>query len=251
MIPVIAVQLGRIGDIINLLPACRHLNIEHLLCCNEFAVALKGQSYVQHVEWVESHENLPQAVEYAKTIADDVRVTQLHGFGREHFPIRTRPSWVMDQWDRLQPGFGDRWGEFPLVFDMRDTEAEQALYTEKATDKPMLLVNLVSRSSSFDYCGGPGKCDEVMNHLAQYSTFNIVNLGELRLERYCDLLGLYERAAGLITADTATLHLARAVPSLAVFQFTRPDPDCSPVIQSSQLYSCENFDKLDEFISRL
>jgi hypothetical protein len=48
----------------------------------------------------------------------------------------------------------------------------------------------------------------------------LIDLQEHRPDRITTLLGLYERASILITVDTATLHLARLVPSLPVVQLT-------------------------------
>jgi ADP-heptose:LPS heptosyltransferase len=39
--------------------------------------------------------------------------------------------------------------------------------------------------------------------------FDLIDLGNIRCERIYDLLGLYDRAALVVTSDTATLHLGR------------------------------------------
>lgn len=254
MIPVIAVQLGRIGDILNILPPCKALGIKHMLIHPDFSCAIGGQSYVEPVYWNGDIEDLRAAVEYAKTIASDVRVAQL--FGRVQPPVmppRTRPSFVMDQWDRLQPKWGAKWGTLPLEFNKRDDEGENALIQNALRGnreaKPVLLVNLESTSSPF----APGMAGMIMAHLLQEwsDRFYIFGMAGLREDPFCNLLALYENAVGLITADTATLHLARAARNLRVFQFVRPDHDASPVIDRSQPYSYTAFDRIDGFLGEL
>jgi hypothetical protein len=83
--------------------------------------------------------------------------------------------------------------------------------------KPLLLVNFSGHSSPFAWV------PEVMRAVNQFQQqFNIVDIGRLKAQRIYDLLGLFDAAAGLITIDTATLHLAAgsAVPYIA---YTRAD----------------------------
>lgn len=256
MLPSVVVQLGRIGDIINVLPPCRMLGLRYMLVHPEFRCALGGQSYVEPIIWTGALEDLGGAVAYARTVSADVRVPQLFG-PQTGFSPRSRPSFVMDQWDRLQPGLGDRWGALPLVFDRRDTIGEAMLVARllgpNTSGAPVVLVNLASSSSPFEHFG-PGLAPRVMAHLrhrcADGSRF-VVDISGLREKPYCNLVALYERAAGLVTVDTASLHLARAVPKMRVFQFVRPDRDASPVVDASQPYSYAAFDKLDAFMEEL
>ena len=258
IVPNIAVQLGRIGDILNILPACKHLGIGHMLINPQFDFVLKGQSYVRGIHWAGDMENLRLAVEFAHTISPDVRVPQL--FGRiqpDGLPPRTRDSFVIDQWDRIKPSFGDMWGKLPLEFDQRDARRELELLrgldlgqSKVKSDKPLLLVNLFSHSSpvAADYA------QEIMTYLRErWSDFEIVDLSNVRAEAYCDLLAVYECATGIITADTATLHLCRACPNLPTFHFVRHDKDCTYVreFEATQDYSERGMGKIDAFIQAL
>ena len=254
IVPNIAVQLGRIGDILNILPACKHLGIGHMLINPQFDFVLKGQSYVRGVHWAGDMENLRLAVEFAHTISPDVRVPQL--FGRiqpDGLPPRTRDSFVIDQWDRIKPSFGDMFGRLPLEFDQRDFERELKLLTELGLadiDRDVLLVNLFSNSSpvAADYA------DEILAHLrTKYADWHVVDLGNVRAEAYCDLLAVYECATGIITADTATLHLCRACPNLPTFHFVRHDKDCTYVreFEATQDYHERGMGKIDAFIKEM
>jgi hypothetical protein len=257
MIPIIAVQLGRIGDILNIMPAMKYLGIRHMLVNPEFGFVLKGQSYIEPVFWDGDMENLRAAVGEARNMADIVLVPQLFGRDQPDFlPARTRPSFVQDQWDRLAPGLGDRWGSLPLEFDQRDPERElDLLRSVGVSDKPclsdpMILVNLFSHSSpvAADYA------QALMTYLRERRANHfIVDLSSIRATAYCDLLGLYERAAGIITADTATLHLCRACPNLPTFRFVRRDHDATPIreFEACQYYDERGFGKIDKFIASL
>lgn len=253
MIPVLAVQLGRLGDILNILPACRHLNIRHMMIHPAFDVAMRGQSYVEPVYFSGDIEDLRFAVEYARVIAKDVRVAQL--FGRvqpDGLSPRSRPSFVMDQWDRLRPGLGDLWGKLPLEFDRRDAprEAELIVQLRAHCGRPTLLVNTFSHSSPLD----PHYAAELYAHLeSNHPEFHVIRLGDVRAFSYCDLLGLYERAAGLITVDSASLHLCRACPNLPTFRFVRPDHDATPIreFEHTQAYHERGMGKIDEFVAAL
>jgi hypothetical protein len=75
----------------------------------------------------------------------------------------------------------------------------------KNNTKPIVLYNFSGVSSPFAYV------PEVMKTVLKYSgKFKFIDLGKVVAHRIFDLLGLYDRAVGLITIDSATLHLAPA-----------------------------------------
>lgn len=93
----------------------------------------------------------------------------------------------------------------PLTFDRRNPVRENRLCQLHLRSRhPTILLNLsLSGTSPFKYSY------HVYANLRR-CRFNILNLAAVRAERIYDLLGLYDRAALLITSDTATLHLAAA-----------------------------------------
>lgn len=253
MVPVLVVQLGRIGDILNVLPPCRLLGIRHMLINSQFDCALRGQSYVEPIHWDGDMEDLREAVKYARSFCKDVRVAQL--FGRiqpDGMPPRKRSSFVMDQWDRIHPGLGVQWGRLPLEFDQRDKVRESNLLKlcRREPSKPFILVNLFSHSSPMDQDQQHSLWIHLGKHWLEY---DFVNLAGVRAEAFCDLLGLYDEAAGLITVDTSSLHLCRACPNLPTFRFVRPDSDATPIreFEHHQAYSYRGFDKIDTFMASL
>jgi hypothetical protein len=100
----------------------------------------------------------------------------------------------------------EEWRRLPLIFDRRNTFRESALAktTFGPEKRPILLYNFVGISSPFPYV------PEVLNGLMLKfgRKYRLVDLGKVRGHRIFDLFGLYDKAVGLITSDTATAHLA-------------------------------------------
>jgi hypothetical protein len=100
----------------------------------------------------------------------------------------------------------------PLVFDRRnptrETDLANRLYPPQLRKKPLLLTNFTGISSPF------GFLPELHPTLQRFARdFVTVDLGNVKAYRIFDLLGLYDMASGIITIDTATLHLAHASPT--------------------------------------
>lgn len=109
------------------------------------------------------------------------------------------------------------WMDLPMVFDCRNPIREEALLREIWPDamrkKPLLLFNVTGVSSPY------GFWPELYPVVYKFAKdFHIVDLGKIRAHRIFDLLGAYDAAAGLITCDSAILHLAKAshVPTIAM-----------------------------------
>lgn len=134
-----------------------------------------------------------------------------------HGELRTVPE---KEWDSFQAsqwryaGFTmQQMMDWPLVFDRRNPGRELALRREHIMpNRVNLLVNLPNAGTS------PFKEGWKVTSLLMGMGFNMINLMAIRSERIYDLLGLYDHAQGLITSDTATLHLAAAskIPYIAL-----------------------------------
>jgi hypothetical protein len=109
----------------------------------------------------------------------------------------------------------------PTLPIQRNAEREQSLLSaihrsQAGLERKPVLLALDSAASPFPYK------DQLRELLALHCpNFQFVDLCEIRAERFHDLLGLYEAAHSLITADTAHLHLANAVPALPVMALIR------------------------------
>lgn len=230
------VQLGRYGDLLQLMPAFRLMGHRDgikpvVMVSHEYASVFDGISYafpwVVPLEWWKDSAKAKQQAmtRYRNVIVpqywNDLSepVTQRSENGKVHFIAHGR-KWAVEgenadygtaMWNRL--GFTrQQMLSEPLVLDRRSPEREAELvrlYTRPG--KKTLLYNFTGVCSPFGYV------PEMMRVLLPYRTMmNLVDLGKIRARRIYDLLGLYDVAVGLITIDTATAHLANAsqVPAL-------------------------------------
>lgn len=234
-------QLGRYGDLIVILPALKAMAERYrkpitVVVSQEFSGLLDGVSYVK--PWVVPFnwwEGTSKAKQIASKECSNVIVPQFwndpswvnSSNGKLQFKVHGR-DWKFDgegsdfgtaMWNRL--GFTRKnMLEWPLVFDRRDLGRELQLYKAHVhtPSKPLVLYNFTAISSPFPYT------PEMMRLLQPYrSRCELVDLGQIRAIRIYDLLGLYDRARGLITADTATANLAPAsdVPTVWMMANTR------------------------------
>lgn len=212
-------QLGRTGDLILLLPCWLRIYQESgarpvVIVAREFAGLFRGVSYVEP-DVINGHwyGHMPQAIQMAalKYGAGNFTVTQCGGVGHDT-DQSLYPSFGEAMWSKA--GFGGvAYGSLPMVFDRRNPEREGRLMAQHVRGgKPMVLYNFTGLSSPLP------AGQEIRHRLRRYEReFELVSLGAIKASCIYDLLGLYDRAAGLITIDTATLHLAAAskVPLLA------------------------------------
>ena len=215
---VCVVELGRYGDIVNILPILLHIHNRFgtptLMVSREFADLLDGVSYVKPYPVDLRNDQLQQALTLARKQFKRVICAQIWG-GPTYFQEKLCPSYNMESWRMC--GFPHKFGEptWKPLFDLRDKKREAALVRKLShPTKPMLLMNMTSVSSPFRY--GPLVSEAIQRILG--AKFNIVDLGGLKLHRIYDLLGLMDVAACLVSADSAHLHLAPAtnVPVVAL-----------------------------------
>lgn len=224
---------GRNGDILQMLPCfyevfrrtCRKPTV---ITSSEFASLYDGVSYVtprflQENWW----KMIPMAQEIAKrefgqgtviqfwqgepTGGDEVgkdgsRWTTLQCHGQNYgCNMSLDPNYGTSMARRC--GFSkDEWVKLPLVIDRRDPGREQQLTTRVLANekRPILLYNFSARTFQFPHT--PEVLNPLMREYGRH--FRLVDLGKVMAARLYDLLGVYDRAVGLITADTATAHLA-------------------------------------------
>lgn len=236
--PICFVHLGKFGDIMIMLPAFKAISDETgipptCVVCKDFASIFDGVSYVHpwvmDLNWwkgvpvarkaVESIGIKPIVVKWwddpeanpAFEPSDNVVTLKIHGTSQV-VPASEWDSFQNSQW--RYAGFTmEQMAQWPLVFDRRNFEREAVLRAR--TFKPgarHLLVN-VSRGGTSPF---PNSAQAMA--LCHRSGVSIVNLQSVRAERIYDLLGLYDHAIGMVTSDTATLHLAAAskIPYIAI-----------------------------------
>lgn len=218
------VQLGRYGDLILLMPAFlewskRTRRKVVVVTSDEFGTVFDGVSYVDSVRLRTDWQNgLPQALAYAKRTWRDVTLLQLNGGGMSPEPDGL-PSFMLTMWKRT--GLMDEYSKLPLIFDKRSPEREKSLIASvRKNGKPMLLYNAKSWTSPLKIHTEAQTFKQILGMCAAH--FQLIDLGSIKAFRVYDLLGLFDAAAGLITIDTMSLHLAPAS-SLPYIAITRSD----------------------------
>lgn len=215
------VQLGRYGDIINILPILKAEadsgNRPILLVAYEYKDIMDGVSYADVVVFKEPFQHLLPAMRYAETLASvndwEVVVTQVYGHGYAFKP--QCDSFAKDAWKKAT--YLAAWDRLPLVFDKRDRSREEKL-AEGLPEKP-ILVATHGNSSPFP------QSRRLYKALSDKWPGRVVLLDDIQAHRVYDLLGLYDRAAVLVSIDTMHQHLAigSKVPVIAL-TVRRPTP---------------------------
>lgn len=219
------VQLGRIGDLLNILPFLYHdstQGIRHkLMVAKEYASLLEGVSYLEPIIYEGPHYEIGKAV---KSAQGEVCCTQVNGPQEEVREYTYKPaglsaaattSYQKEQW-KVAGRLGEWDSVYALVFDVRDRGRENRLLTDCGLlgkgkkRKPVILVSTKGNSSKFPYA------DLLLELLKGRfgSRYHVIELPHA--ERFYDLLALYETAHCLVATDSAPLHLARACPNLPV-----------------------------------
>lgn len=229
------IQMGRYGDLILLMPAFkawadRSGTKTVVVTSREFGTVLEGASYVQPIMMKHSWYEAGQARNWAQAHYPRVIVTQLHGSDIPTIPDDLK-SYSFSMWKRT--GLLDEYDSLPLVFDQRVREREKTLIDAHVKPgKPIILIKFDGWTSPFDGGAAIRQRLEYWNHV-----FQVIDLGNVRAYRIFDLLGLFDIATGLITADTFTLHLAPAS-DLQYIAYIRDDGQSGSVPKGNCVWSC-------------
>jgi hypothetical protein len=214
------VILGRFGDIINVLPFIKLINDNyakpHVGIAKEFLPLFDGIGYATPLVLADQEAKLGQAITRAKRDFPIVCVCQIWG---ENFQqVKTEESYNLQSWKSA--GLLHRVHDESLrpVFDRRDPAREAALIAAiPDTGKPWMLVNLHgAKSAPCPECGSLMPLIE----MAWGDQFQIIDIGKIRAERLYDFIGLFEKAALLVSLDTSYVHLALAT-NIPVVMLTR------------------------------
>lgn len=266
------VQLGKAGDLIQLLPALEdvaaRIGKPVVMVNQQFASVLDGVSYVEPwvvpMQWPrETAKAREEAMKHFKTVVvpqfwnDSVPFGQAQGGSIVDFNGQ-KWRFDLDKWPNCQAAMWSRLGlslrqmqDMPLEFDKRDIRRERELASVASSwKKPVILFNLEGDSCPFGYAPEIMEVLKPLRHL-----FDLVDLQKIKAERVYDLLGLYDRAAGLLTVDTATLHLAGAgnIPYVAFTNdgWSRAQPKGKCVLEIPYSKTLEQLWQLPEICSHL
>jgi len=215
------VQMGRVGDLILMLPAWKAWADRSgyktiVVTTKEFGTVLEGCSYITPVLTRYSWYDVGIAKRWAIAQYGNVICTQLHGVGIEHKPDDL-PSYSFSMWAKagLLEEYYTLGGP---VFDQRNAQREQLLIKQHINpNKRNILVKFDGWTSPFDYVN---QVRSVLNEWKE--EFHFVELDKVHAHRVFDLLGLFEKAVALISVDTMAIHLAPAT-DIPYIAFTRGD----------------------------
>lgn len=223
--PPCVVQLGRYGDILNILPLIETMATAErpTLCVSQdFRDITEAVDYCNFEIFPGKFHEHRAAIEFLKRKYPRIISSQVYGDGISVIP--QTESFCMESYYRA--GYYEAFlrGNFDRInINVRRREDEAALIAATIPNNglPNILVNLTAGySSPFVFA----KLFQSRLEKNFAGRANIIDLSKVRAKRFTDLLGLYDHARLLITADTGTLHLAGAheVPYIA-FVTDRPN----------------------------
>lgn len=219
--PPCLVMLGGVGDVLIAMPVAYHYSKIHgtptpFVTSAQCVGLFDGASYIKPVsragvDWTSYHEAVAWAQKHYK------KVFPMHA-GEPEVLRNLRTSHFCHEQYRLAEVTGE-YGNFPLVFDRRNRAREADLVAKVSNDRPMFLYNFVGKTSPLS-CA-PHVLASIRDRWG--ARLNLVNTSDLRLAYYHDMLGLLDKAIGMIAIDTSNLHLMAASPTpyIALLNDTR------------------------------
>lgn len=196
------IQMGRFGDIINILPAARIMarqtGIVEIAVTKQFASILDGVRYVRPV--VISPEKWTNTAEARKILEgmgkDSIITSQLYRTDEQC--SRHAQSFSVDSWREI--GLEkEYYKDHPLVFDNRDHNTELELIKATGVNRKTLLVSLDGHSS-------PVSNRDALLKVCRRSW------EEVKLPPKCnhlyDMLGIMDTCHSAVLSDSAPLHMA-------------------------------------------
>lgn len=222
--PKLFLQLGRAGDILNILPLAKwsadaHREPAIVIVAPEYERLFEGVSYALPVVHKERFEDLAGATNLGLKLADqlghDLIATQIYGEGV--WAEQACWSFLRESWARCPDA--PAWGSLPLVFDRRDAgrEADVVAQLRRGRTGPYVVCALSGTSSPFPHAL------EVLEGL-RGAGIDVVDVSGYLTDRFFDVLGLLEGARAIVAVDSGVLHLAHAVPQVPVVALITRDP---------------------------
>lgn len=229
------IQLGKAGDILSLLPLlwldAQKGERSALMVAKDYAPILEGCSYLDPVIFDGDPHELARAHAEAVATGKEVICCQVNGppeqvaaltYGSRGLNHATTESFQKESW-KIAGRLNEWRDQPPLVFDKRSPEREAELLKFWPKNKKVILVSLAGSTSPFPF-------KDLLHELLRLKFakgYQIIDLANIRAERFYDLLTLYEKAHCLVTDDSAPLHLAYACKTLPVVALIndRTSPD--------------------------
>lgn len=201
------VQLGKLGDVLGVLPMLHHEFVttgikSTLVVAKAYRQIPEALDYVNTLVFDGDMQDLSEAIKFAKSKCNDVRVTQMHGKG---FTFQHRhPSYQYDQWDRA--GMLDKWDKLPLVLPRRPQSPCSFLWTVGLDDDSKFIV-FADHSQSSPFLHKEELAAALIENFPQY---RVLRLSSVRQSHPLDILALFDAAALVVSVDSMQLHMAKA-----------------------------------------
>src|SRR6266478_3344918 len=259
----ILVQLGRAGDIINVLPLAfalsKKLGRIRWLVGEQHASILEGVSYVDPVVWSGGPDTLSEALTRWRIAAPMCTQAWLNPDSRQ-----LTDSFALEQW-RYAGHLSER-DSWPLIFDRQDIPRANALRNSVLSgmtsgDRPIVLCATNSVSTPYRHA------DKLIATIRGLDV-DVIDMRDVVARRIYDLLPLYEAADCLVSVDTVHLHLVKASscptialindgwrgcvpPSQAVasWRYSELGQDLSPVLRATRRQLARKADSIAVVIS--
>jgi hypothetical protein len=222
--PKFFLQLGRAGDILNVLPLLRRDAEEHgepcpIMVGRAYERLFEGVTYAVPIFYEGKFEDVARASieagKLAAVLGRELICTQIYG-DKFWVPL-TCWSFMRQSWAQCPDA--PAWGTLPLVFDNRDRQREADVIQQLRRGKPgpYVVCALSGTSSPFEHAL------EVLEGL-RGAGVDVVDVSGFLCDRFQDLLGLLEGAHAIVAVDSGVLHLAHAVPEVPVVALITRDP---------------------------
>jgi hypothetical protein len=232
------VELGRFGDIVNILPIAKHVHDTfgkpHFMVSREFASVLEGVSYVTPYIVDLKNDEINEAMKIARREFKYVIQTQI--WGKNYTQQKLCRSYNEESW--RMGGFWHRFNDKSMrpLFDLRDKDREAALLRSiVVTGKRLLLVN-VTKSISSPFPQGAELLGLIIDRCA--TEFEIIDMARVNAERIYDILGLMDQAAALVSIDTALLHFAAAT-EVKTLGIVNSEPWAGSILRGNSFTNCK------------
>ena len=213
---------GHFGDLCIILPLLKSRFDKSgvrqpVIVGKKYSAMLEGVSYVEPVvfdgDWKRGGDSEVNraAAEFAKSKFPDSEIAFVNPVFGKNGEAKHTDSFAKELWHHA--GTLEGWSKLPLVFDRRDPEREAELARKLVFAKPTILAALDGISSPFM------KKPELLKSLRdRFKHWKVVDMASVKAKKPFDLLGLFDRAALLVTIDTMHLQLSRAsaVPVVAL-----------------------------------
>ncbi len=217
---VCVVQLGRYGDITNVLPICLHIfnsyQKPYMMVSREFLPILDGVSYVEPFPVDLYCDQVLDGMAIAKANFEHVIQTQI--WGRGYTQEKLTDSYNREMWRMggfLKEFENEAWQPY---FDQPNPPDEAFALLD---GRPLILTNLTCGASS-PFPAGAQILKMVEERYGK--DYQVLDVGPIRLKRVYDLEHLIRQAKVVVSIDTVLLHLVagKKTPVVALVQSSQP-----------------------------